>query len=251
MRIRGFRLIERGPLPDGDQFPVPEEGRPVCFPVETGASSSSGGRTIAQSLSTDRPSDWLAVDELEVLRARGTARRIRDRLAGRIAAKRALSELTGVAPLDIRIHSADSGEPIAVVPQWPGVRVSISHREGVGVAVAVDGGRTGVDLETIEARPEHFAQTWFSDAERLLCGVDSVRQTALWSVKEAVLKVLGTGMALSPRDIQVSSIRDGRALICLHGAAARRLTQLGGGQITVSWVVSGPASLVAEARIAA
>ena len=257
MRVRGFSMIDRGPLGDGDRFDVPDGGRPVCFP-EGSASTRAGSRSTAEvpraeaeAEADDDPALWLTPEELAELRSRGTSRRTRDRVAGRIAAKRALSALTGVDPLSIRVPSAESGEPLAQVPAHPSVAVSISHREGRAIAVAVESGRVGVDFEAVEARPEHFVQTWFDARERELAGDDPVRQTALWSVKEAVLKVLGTGLALSPNSVRVVALDRESAEVELIGAAAERLRQVGGGPITICWATSGLGQVVAEARIAA
>src|SRR5690606_32435631 len=133
LRLRGFEMVDRGPVPEKHRFEEPEGGRPVCFPVE--------GATSARATADEDAKAWLTDEELAELRARGTERRIRDRVAGRIAAKRALTALTGVDPLAIRVRSAESGEPVAEVPGQPDVRVSISHREGHAVAVAVRGER--------------------------------------------------------------------------------------------------------------
>jgi acyl transferase domain-containing protein/NAD(P)-dependent dehydrogenase (short-subunit alcohol dehydrogenase family)/acyl carrier protein/phosphopantetheinyl transferase len=252
LRIRGFQLVDRGPLPPGDRFPVPDEGRPVCFPSVPIRRTSSIPRSVtAEARADDDPSGWLSDDELGQLRSRGTDKRVRDRVAGRLAAKRALSSLTGVDALRIRVQSAPSGEPIATVPGHPTVRVSVSHRDGHAVAIAVDSGRIGVDLEGIEVRDPSFQNTWFHSAERDLAGDDPVRQTVLWSIKEAVLKALGTGLALSPHDVIVSSLGHDSATVTLRGEAADTHAAVGGGALTVSWAVADADEVVVSVRLAA
>jgi 4'-phosphopantetheinyl transferase len=249
MRVRGFSMIDRGPLDPEKRWPEPEGGRPVCFPEGT-ASTRGGGRTTAEAHADEALDAWLTAAEQAELRQRGTAKRIRDRLAGRVAAKRALVALTGVDPLAIQVVSASTGEPIARVPGRPGVSVSISHREGRAVAVAVEAGRVGVDLEAVEQRPVHFAQTWFDARERELAS-DPTAETVIWSAKEAVLKALGTGFALSPNQVRVVAIEGDRIEVSLSGEAARRHVALGGGTLVLRWARFGGEEVLVEARLAA
>ena len=55
----------------------------------------------------------------------------------------------------------------------------------------------------------------------------------MWCVKEAVLKVLGVGMAVSPLQVEVTLVGRRRATVALQGAAARVARQLGAGHPTV------------------
>ncbi|MEZ4235219.1 MAG: polyketide synthase dehydratase domain-containing protein [Myxococcota bacterium] len=249
LRLRGFSMVEKGPVPPGDRFPEPDNGRPVCFPAGL-RHTVVRGTTIAEAHADEDARRWLGAEELAELEARGTDRRIADRIAGRIAAKRALSELTGVEPLAIRVWTAASGQPVARVPGHPSVRVSISHREGRAVAVAVSAGRVGVDLERVEVRPESFGRTWFRDDERDLV-VDPERQTIGWAVKEAVLKWLGTGLRASPHDVRVVEIGEGTARVLLLGASAELHARLGGDALEVTWSATGSDEVIVTVRSAA
>jgi phosphopantetheinyl transferase len=249
LRMRGFSMVEKGPVPPHDRFPEPDGGRPVCFPAGL-RHTVVRGTTIAEASADEDPALWLSEEERSELEARGTDRRVADRVAGRIAAKRALSELTGVDPLAIRIWTAASGQPVARVPGHPTVRVSISHREGRAVAVAVSAGRVGVDLERVEVRPESFGRTWFRDDERDLVG-DPERQTIAWAVKEAVLKWLGTGLRSSPHDVRVVEISEGTATVVLTGPSAELHARLGGDALEVTWSTAGADEVIVTVRSAA
>ena len=240
LRMRGYVMIDRGPVPPPDRFPVPDRERPLSFPTSsTTGSVASGGSVIAEARADEDPHTWLTPTELSELKARGTERRVRDRIAGRVAAKRALSLLTGVAAHDMRVVSQASGEPLAEVPGHPSVRVSLSHREGRAVAVAVDAGLVGIDLERVETRPESFSRTWFDAEERQLTAGDAERETVAWAVKEAVLKLIGTGMACSPHDIKVRAIEPGSAMVEVLGEARQHLHARGGGAIRIGWATVG------------
>ena len=211
MRVRGFRMVVKGPLDPDDLLPVPE-----------------GGWASASTAVAAEARDELPETEQARLTARGNARRQDDRLAGQLAANRAVLAL--VPGGDFTVDREGSGRPVVVGAE--GVEVSISHTAGEAVAFAVRGARAGVDMETIEARSEPFAAEWFTAAEQAWAHSPEDR-TAVWSVKEAVLKALGAGLALSPREVEVRSIRYGHADVHLHGEVAAAHAQLGGAPLRV------------------
>ena len=247
LRVRGFQMISLGPLPPEKRFPEPEGGRFAAFEGlvrPKPKASSSRARSSAESVDS-----WLTPSEIDDLSARGTGRRIRDRLAGRVAAKRALYALTGVDPHEMRVDTASSGAPVARVPGFPEVGVSISHGDGVAVAVAVAHGRVGIDRERIAARSPAFVSDWYTVDEADRYGADPVSLTAVWTVKEAVMKAIGAGMAVHPREIGVI-LGVGDADVVLSGGALARHQANGGGGIAVTWRVDAD-DAEAEARIAA
>jgi phosphopantetheine--protein transferase-like protein len=209
--VRGFRLVDRGPLPPGDRIPEPEGGWPSI--------------TLA---STAEAKKGLSAGEVAWATSRGTAKRQDERLAGQLAARRAVAALVGHD--QFAVVRAPSGEP--VVEGVP-VRVTLSHRDGEAVALAVRDARAGIDLETIEPRHPTFAQDWFTPLEQARLH-DDAALTCAWAVKEAVLKALGTGMALSPREIEVVEMGDGHAEVRLYGEVAARHAALGGAPIRVA-----------------
>ena len=147
------------------------------------------------------------------LAARGNAKRVADRTLGRVAAKQAVSELTGMDPHSFRIDNLSSGEPVVRRDDdGPVPHISIAHRDGQAIAVATPEGRAGVDLEVVESRAPSFARTWFRETERHLCQGDPRLESQVWAVKEAVLKVLGTGMRLDPREVEVLDVAEGQGL---------------------------------------
>ena len=251
LSLRGFRLVEKGPLPDGHRFTEPDEGwADTAFGTMTVVETAGVQACLRSAEVGESPEGWLLPDELTELQARGTPKRIADRIAGRIAAKRALSALTGRDPLAIRIHALDTGQPVSTLDGQPGPGISISHSGGRAVALASTTGRVGVDLEQIEARHPSFVDEWFSAEERELLGDDPVAITTAWAAKEAVLKALGRGMQLNPRQIDVRAIEDGQVHVVLRDDVAAEHAALGGGPIAVCARVDDGAVLV-EARIAA
>jgi NAD(P)-dependent dehydrogenase (short-subunit alcohol dehydrogenase family)/phosphopantetheinyl transferase/3-hydroxymyristoyl/3-hydroxydecanoyl-(acyl carrier protein) dehydratase len=208
--VRGFRMIDRGPLPPGDRLPEPDGGWP----------------SISVATSTEARAA-LSAGEVAWATARGTAKRQGDRLAGQLAARRAVAALVGHDAF--QVLRAPSGEPVV---EGADVRVSISHVDGEAVALATRGVRAGVDLEAVEARHPGFATAWFGEAERARL-TDAMALTRAWAVKEAVLKALGAGMALSPREIEVLAIRPVEADVRLSGEVAARHAAMGGAPLRV------------------
>jgi 4'-phosphopantetheinyl transferase len=227
--MRGFRMAERGPLPPGDRFPEPEGGW-----------LAMAGATEAEARAELPPGD------VARMTARGTARRHADRLAGQLAARRAVSALAPGATF--HVEREEGGAPFVQGVQ--DISVSITHADGRALALAVRGARAGIDAEVIAHRGAGFVDTWFTDEERAL-GEDPATLTRAWAVKEAVLKALGTGMRVHPRDVVVRALREGCAEVRLDGEAATRHAALGGGVLRVRVTTTDALHVVATAILAA
>ncbi|MEE2751985.1 MAG: 4'-phosphopantetheinyl transferase superfamily protein, partial [Myxococcota bacterium] len=112
------------------------------------------------------------------------------------------------------------------------------------------GGRIGVDLETVSKRHPGFAAEWFTEGEQNRFGSDDRLMTTAWACKESVLKVLGVGMAIHPRDIEVLNLKQGGAEVFLHNEAGRIFADLGGGNLEFE-IVSTEERVLVMARLAA
>ncbi len=285
LRARGFELITLGPLAGEQTFPEPEGGRPWVFgpgpepteamveidddpaPEEARAAArvSEGARPVATTIKPDETllttlamgragpdtvhEDWLTTAELAEISSRGTDKRIADRRAGRFAAKRAVMALTGIDdPRRITIRTEPSGQPRATVEGFPDIAVSISHREGHAVAAAVAFGFVGVDLEAIEPRPDGFTKDWYTDTELELVGDDPHLQTLVWCAKEAVLKLVGAGMARSPREVEATDVDGDSVTVRVHGGVAEDLQRLGATELSVGWQMESQTEILVSAR---
>ena len=113
-------------------------------------------------------------------------RRRLDHMAGRLAASYAHEALTG--------RPAVVGRGADGAPIWPaGIVGAISHSGGravalVGNAAHQDG--LGVDLETIETRPDEIVPLVLSAREQGLLGRDALVVTLAFSAKESLFKAL-------------------------------------------------------------
>lgn len=142
--------------------------------------------------------------EKEVLSRFRSVKRKREWVTGRIAAKEAFLNYTG---LFCEILAGDQGEPVVVSSNDTdirGVSLSISHSGGVAAAV-VSCEKIGFDLESVEKRPNSFLNFYYTGDEKEFLSKskdcdESV--TSLWTAKEAVSKLLGKGGQLNFKTIE-------------------------------------------------
>ena len=147
-------------------------------------------------------------------------------LLGRIAAKdavrRHLWQTVGgeIYPAEIEIRNQPSGMPCAVGihgRELPALTVSIAHRGETGVAIVRDG-PCGIDIEEIAERPASTYTVACGPAELELMGEQSpVRFARFWTAKEAVAKLLGTGLRGAPQRFEVIELLDDRLVVQVDG----------------------------------
>ncbi|MGW7453687.1 4'-phosphopantetheinyl transferase family protein [Streptomyces sp. NPDC054787] len=133
-------------------------------------------------------------------------------LAGRLLAKRLVSEVLAVPESDVEILPRDDGSPYALVGGSPAstVHVSLSHTAG-HVAAAVAPQPVGVDLcPTASADAvRRVADHALSPAELSLIGTDRPEVVAgAWALKEAAVKADRSGIfGAAPRRIAILGLR--------------------------------------------
>lgn len=81
-------------------------------------------------------------------------------------------------------------------PELPGIHFSISHCK-LGIAVVVSDSPVGIDIESIHREDETLIKRTMNEQERAMIRQSpdpSVAFTSLWTQKEAILKLQGTGL---------------------------------------------------------
>ena len=103
------------------------------------------------------------------------------------------------------------GKPYARIDGAPAaIQFNVTHGDGHGLIAVTSHGSIGVDLETYSDR-RNFAGiskavfgTYEQEALTVVSGAQQVRLFyRLWTMKEALLKALGTGLSLAPASFQV------------------------------------------------
>ena len=154
-------------------------------------------------------------ERLALDRARFGPRRRAEWIAGRVAARRALTGWLGDAARALSIVSAPDGAP--TIPERPDLSISLSHDEAwMAVATAHRPARVSVDL--CDRRHDDRARALL---DRL--SVDggtgaSLSPAAAWAALECTLKLRGLGIA---------ALLDARPTLAPAGAGAVRVSGLG------------------------
>lgn len=165
-------------------------------------------------------------------------------LRRRLLARLCVARYLGIEPADCVIAHGAAGKPVLVSPQAR-LHLSVSAR-GEIAAVAVARTRIGIDLERADGphvipwnilrANERAALNGLPEAERIRAFL------RLWTVKEAYLKALGTGLNARPEAVDVTDIDTDTPRLSAHGAEVaalidiRRMT-VSGAPVTAACVV--------------
>ncbi|HNS98464.1 MAG TPA: 4'-phosphopantetheinyl transferase superfamily protein [Polyangiaceae bacterium] len=172
---------------------------------------------------------WIAILEGEVqsqsglhprerqsLSPRAIPKRKDDFLRGRTVAKALVHRRTGLDPRDVAIVADARGVPWIEHDRHGTMpfSLSISHTKGVAsAALAPLPWLVGVDVEHPIEQPAAIATDYFEPKEQAYCkGADGLerrwRAAEIWTLKEAGLKALGTGLTIPASAIVVQDIED-------------------------------------------
>lgn len=164
------------------------------------------------------PRQMLAAEEEARLASLSVAKRRRDWLLGRATAKALLQNWLahhhGAAPFasSIVIETEPNGAPYArltAAERLP-VSLSISHCNGHAFCALISAPFgvpvVGADIEKIEPRAWAFVEDYFTpwEIDQVCRAPDAERDaliTAIWSVKEAVLKAVQRGLTVDTRAV--------------------------------------------------
>jgi phosphopantetheinyl transferase len=184
--------------------------------------------------------DILTPAELDQLSRFGSEKRRRDFMAGRLAAKKAVrlwlkerkERFSGL----IEVSNDQDGVPYISGPTALRGRlhISIAHGELGGIAAA-HAGPVGVDAELVSSKDPGVLKYYVREDE---LAVNAIAQTRLWTVKEAVLKMLGLGFAGGFFNVRWT----GGASADLYGTADLKRSELGFDDFVVETWLEGDAS---------
>ncbi len=150
-------------------------------------------------------------------------------LGGRLALKRLVSAQVRLPTKSVEVlPHAENGKPqLLIGGQRSTLPFSITHSHGYAVAaIAPDAHYMGIDLEQIAPRLNAWKQDFFHPSE--LTGEGDAFLTALWTQKEAVVKLLGTGLAINSFEVRCV---DGN--VQFFGRALQIYQSLGSPKITL------------------
>jgi 4'-phosphopantetheinyl transferase len=181
-----------------------------CVAASFAASFQEDLGTIASSVSR-----FLSSPEISYLETLRFPLRRNSFLLGRYAAKEALTAcLEHSDSSRIEIVKGIFEQPIVVPDRGRSAELSLSHSAGTAVAVACAVGHPiGVDLEFIQTGKSDFLDSCFTPQDERLMGTISqppnVSRFILWSMKEALSKVLRCGLMTPFQVFELSSLSPG------------------------------------------
>lgn len=149
-------------------------------------------------------------------------------LGGRFALKELVRGVTKAVWQEIELLPGVTGKPLLWVKgKSSPLAFSLTHSRGwAAAAVSEDTPFLGIDLEKIEHRIDAWAKDFFHPSE--LTDTGDAFLTALWTQKEAVVKLLGTGLSLNSYDVRCIN-----GTPSFFGAALEVYTQMGTPAITL------------------
>ena len=121
-------------------------------------------------------------------------------LLGRYAAKRALGAfMADVVLTDVQVSSGIFQQPVLHLADGGNIQISIAHTNEMGIAVVFpEGHPMGVDVETVDQKQSETIREVLTPGELNKLGLIhrdvNKSLTLLWTMKEALSKVLKTGL---------------------------------------------------------
>lgn len=155
---------------------------------------------------------YLHPDERKYYETLKFEKRIRSYLIGRLTAKQAVAALTGETDLTrISIQSGIFTQPIVNLVDNQNIKVSITHCDDFGAAVAFpEAHPLGIDLEKIYRDKTEVLERQMTQTEKELIQKQpysyETMLTLLWTAKEALSKVLKTGLMTPFRIYEIEKI---------------------------------------------
>jgi 4'-phosphopantetheinyl transferase len=135
-------------------------------------------------------------------------------IAARATLRRLLGAYAHVAPEEIVFRYGERGKPAVEAPAAAAeIDFNVSHRGDFALYVFCRGRELGIDIEFVRDVPQALAigrKHFTPEESRLLVAADAEGKILssffrLWTRKEAVIKAVGTGLAMPLTEFDVSS----------------------------------------------
>ncbi len=203
---------------------------------------STGGEGFHGELS---PWESFYLDKLKIEKRKG------DFLGGRLAGKDAVRNimqkmrpindtLADLSHRDFDIRRMDSGEPVLFIDdRITEIHISITHSGETALSITgskKDFRGIGIDMEKIERRDDSFMEIAFTGEELLrLAGTkddgekwDICSTARYWTIKEAVMKSIASGLNLNLKDIMINEDDAGAVTVSMKNSAEKKFIETGG-----------------------
>ncbi len=131
----------------------------------------------------------------------------------------------GIAFSEADILKGSHGKPY--LPEYPEICFNVSHAEGIAACIVSDR-ECGIDCEPVRQYRPNVMRRTFSESEISLIenAPEETRDLLflrLWTLKEAYVKAIGTGLSFPMREAEFG-FRDGRIITDIDGFMFRQYT---------------------------
>ena len=164
---------------------------------------------------------YLHPKELDYYKTLPAEKRKKSYSIGRYSAKKALSALIGERNLkNTFIDRGLFDHPIVVNPNNQNIQVSISHCDDIGAALAFpEALPMGIDVERVDPDKKEVIESQMTEDEKELIKSFSCSYSTLlvllWTVKEALSKILKTGLTFPFKISEISGLTGNQdTLVC-------------------------------------
>lgn len=140
--------------------------------------------------------------ERKILNSFRVDKRAREWMSSRIFIKNKLAGIFNIKPHEVEILNDVNRKPFVILKGKKRFYISLSHRgEFVGFSYSpFFSPYIGMDIEYIEKKDEYWIRDYFTEKEQ---ENSFEKLIEIWSVKESILKLLGVGLSVDTRDIQI------------------------------------------------
>ncbi len=187
--------------------------------------------------------EYLSEWEIDYLNRLKFPKRKADFISGRLAGKEAVINYyenhdlgDKPAPRDINIRRTETGEPELIINgKSSGLIISITHSGNIALTLVCGNDEfrgVGIDAEKIVERESGFLRIAFTESElKELTSKGNgswskEKITLFWTLKEAVLKSIGSGLNLNLKDISISRISSNDYSVELYREVEKRFTEV-------------------------
>ena len=185
------------------------------FLKREGANFKAGFCTVNNELSElIKETGVLHSEEKAYYEALKIDRRKASYLLGRIAAKQAVLELVNNKTIDsFSIGFGVFYFPVVKYLQNENIQVSITHCDTIGIALAYpEEHPLGIDVEKINPKNTETMRSLIVDREYDLISLHfleiSIGSTLIWTIKEALSKVLKTGLTIDFKILEIETLEN-------------------------------------------
>ena len=145
-----------------------------------------------------------------------------------------LAKYLNIEPSDIKYQKTEMGKPFLIEEDnTPALKFNLSHTQDIALLAVTRKAQVGLDIEYMERKTDWqgICKRFFTQAEQdILFALAETKQSQaffqLWTRKEAYMKVLGTGLSLSPTKFTLTVPPEKPALIQHHSKKYQQLEQL-------------------------